>query len=432
MDDLPPAITDLHRRLLAFMAKHIYPNERRYFLEAECLGPWAEYPVMAELKQLARAEGLWNLFLPNSERGAGLTNSEYAPLCEIMGRSVMAPEVFNCAAPDTGNMEVLERYGSEDHKRRWLAPLLEGDIRSAFAMTEPLVASSDATQIASSIVRDGDHYVVNGRKWYTTGATHPNCEVFIFMGKSDPDNSDRHRQQSMVVIPRSAPGVMVLRALPIFGFYGVPDRASEVVFENVRIPAADILLGEGRGFEIAQGRLGPGRIHHCMRLIGMAERILERMCRRSEQRAPFGRSLAEQTVTLERIAEARIAIHQSRLMTHHAAGMMDRVGNKAARQEIAMIKVAVPAMAEQVVNWAIQAFGGGGTGNDHYLSMAYAMAHLLRLADGPDEVHRNQIGKIELKRHRDSDSALTGGTADVPTIEEVREIGTRGAWPAKT
>jgi acyl-CoA dehydrogenase len=412
------------------MAEHIYPNERAYFLEAERLGPWAVYPTVESLKPLAREAGLWNLFLPDSHRGAGLTNAEYAPLCEIMGRSLMAPEVFNCAAPDTGNMEVLERYGTEDHKQRWLAPLLAGEIRSAFAMTEPQVASSDATQIASSIVRDGDDYIVNGRKWYTTGATHPNCEVIIFMGKSDPDCADRHRQQSMAVIPKRAPGVTVLRALPIFGFYGAPDRASEVLFENVRVPAAAILLGEGRGFEIAQGRLGPGRIHHCMRLIGMAERVLERMCRRAAQRAPFGRALAEQTVTLERIAEARIAIHQARLMTHDAAHKMDTVGNKAARQEIAMIKVAVPAMAERIVDWAIQLFGGGGTSNDHFLSMAFAVARLLRLADGPDEVHRNQVGQMELRRWSKVDPAMTGTGADVLSLDEVRSVSAAGAWPA--
>ena len=411
------------------MAEHVYPSERRYFLEAERLGPWAEYPVMEELKPRARAAGLWNLFLPQSERGAGLTNLEYAPLCEIMGRSLMAPEIFNCAAPDTGNMEVLERYGSDAHRQRWLEPLLAGEIRSSFAMTEPLVASSDATNIASSIVRDSDDYIVNGRKWYTTGATHPRCKVLIFMGKSDSDNPDRHRQQSMLVIPTDAPGVTVLRALPIFGFYGAPDRASEVLFENVRVPAADVLLGEGRGFEIAQGRLGPGRIHHCMRLIGMAERVLERLCRRADLRTPFGRPVADQTVTLERIAEARIAIEQARLLTLKAAHMMDTVGNKAARQEIAMIKVAVPAMAERIVDWAIQVFGGGGTGNDHYLSMAYAVARLLRLADGPDEVHRNQIGQIELKRHRRTDPAMTGGDAAVLTLDEVRSISAAGGWP---
>ncbi len=389
----------LKRRLSSFMDRHIYPNEQRFYQEAEELGPWKVYPIVEELKPKARAEGLWNLFLPESEYGAGLTNLDYAPLCEIMGRSHLAPEVFNCSAPDTGNMEVLARYGSRAHQERWLKPLLAGEIRSCFAMTEPAVASSDATNIESRIVRDGDHYVINGRKWYTTNATDPRCKIYIFMGQTDPDNPDRHKQQSMVLVPMDTPGVEVLRPLPVFGFYGVPDRASEVVFRDVRVPVSNILLGEGRGFEIAQGRLGPGRIHHCMRLIGLAERTLEKMCRRAASRVAFGKPVSEQTVTQERIAEARIMIEQARLLTLNAAHAMDTVGNKVARAEIAMIKVAVPNMACQVIDWAIQVHGGGGTSNDFGLAAAYATARLLRLADGPDEVHRNQIARLELKKY---------------------------------
>jgi acyl-CoA dehydrogenase len=299
-------------RLSEFMATHIYPNERRFYQEAERLGPWSEFPIVEELKPRARDAGLWNLFLPAAEPG-GLSNLDYAPLCEIMGRSHLAPEVFNCSAPDTGNMETILRYGDEAQKERWLKPMLEGKIRSAFAMTEPDVASSDATNVASSIVRDGGDYVINGRKWYTTGATDPRCKIIIFMGQTDPNGADRHRRQSMVLVPKDSPGVRVVRSLPVLGFYGVPDRASEVVFTDVRVPIGNILLGEGRGFEIAQGRLGPGRIHHCMRLIGLSERVLERMCRRAEIRVAFGRSLSEQTVTLERIAQARIMIEQARL-----------------------------------------------------------------------------------------------------------------------
>jgi acyl-CoA dehydrogenase len=316
-----------------------------------------------------------------------------------MGRSHLAPEVFNCSAPDTGNMEVLERYGTEKDKERWLKPLLAGEIRSCFAMTEPAVASSDATNIESSIVRDGDHYVINGRKWYTTNATDPRCKICIFMGKTDPDNADRHKQQSMILVPMETSGVEIKRALPVFGFYGVPDRASEVVFTNVRVPKENMLLGEGRGFEIAQGRLGPGRIHHCMRLIGLSERTLEKMCRRVRSRVAFGKPVSEQTVTQERIAEARIMIEQARLLTLNAAYAMDTVGNKVAKAEIAMIKVAVPNMACQIIDWAIQAHGGGGTSNDFGLTQAYATARLLRLADGPDEVHRNQIARFELKKY---------------------------------
>ena len=395
-----PEVQDLQRRLHAFMEAHIYPNEQRYYREAETLGPWKVAPILDELKPKAREAGLWNLFLPKADDGSGLGNFDYAPLCEIMGRSHLAPEVFNCSAPDTGNMEVLARYGTAEQKERWLQPLLAGEIRSCFAMTEPDVASSDATNIESSIVRDGDEYVINGHKWYTTNATDPRCRICIFMGKSDPHNPDRHHQQSMVLVPLDTPGVTVVRPIAVFGFYGVPDRASEVTFENVRVPAANMLLGEGRGFEIAQGRLGPGRIHHCMRLVGLAEKMLELMCRRSLSRVAFGKPIAQQGVTLERIAEARILIEQARLLTLNAAHRMDAVGNKLAKAEIAMIKVAAPKMACQVIDWTIQAFGGGGTNNDHGIASAYATARLLRLADGPDEVHRNQIGKLELAKYR--------------------------------
>ena len=390
----------LQERLSAFMEAHIYPNEARHIQEAESLGPWKVLPIFDELKPKARDAGLWNLFLPHSPHGAGLNNLEYAPLCEIMGRSLLAPEVFNCSAPDTGNMEVLARYGTAEHQERWLKPLLAGEIRSCFAMTEPGVASSDATNVESRIERDGDDYVVNGLKWYTTNATDPRCKIAIFMGKTDPDNADRHKQQSMLLVPMDASGITVVRPLPVFGYYGMPDRASEVRFENVRVPVSNMLLGEGRGFEIAQGRLGPGRIHHCMRLIGSAERALERMCRRTMSRTAFGKTIAEQGVTLERVAEARILIEQARLLTLNAAHKMDTVGNKGAKTEIAMIKVAVPAMACKVIDWAIQAHGGGGTNNDFGLAHAYAMARVLRLADGPDEVHRNQIGKLELRKYK--------------------------------
>ena len=417
----------LGARLRDFMAEHIYPNERRYYQEAERLGPWAVYPTVEDLKPVARRAGLWNLFLPAHE--GGLTNLEYAPLCEIMGRSHLAPEVFNCNAPDTGNMETILRYGTEAQKEQWLTPLLAGEIRSAFAMTEPDVASSDATNVASSIVRDGDQYVINGRKWYTTGATDPRCKIIIFMGQTDPQNPDRHKRQSMILVPKETPGVRVIRSLPVLGFYGMPDRASEVTFTDVRVSASNMLLGEGRGFEIAQGRLGPGRIHHCMRLIGLSERVLERLCRRAEQRVAFGRALGEQTVTLERIAEARMKIEQARLLTLKAAYMMDTVGNKAARQEIAMIKVVAPNIAQTIVDWAIQAFGGGGTSNDHFLAAALATTRLLRLADGPDEVHRNQIGKLELRRWLNTDPRRTGGDANPLPLDEAEAWSDGGLWP---
>ena len=393
-------VQELQSRLNEFMQLHIFPNEQTFYKQAEELGPWSVYPVVEQLKPKARAAGLWNLFLPASEHGAGLSNFEYAPLCEIMGRSHLAPEVFNCSAPDTGNMEVLARYGTPDQQERWLKPLLAGEIRSCFAMTEPRVASSDATNIESLIVRDGDQYIINGHKWYTTNATDPRCKIAIFMGKTDPSNANRHLQQSMILVPMDTPGVRVVRPIGVFGFYGVPDRASEVTFEDVRVPAANMLLGEGRGFEIAQGRLGPGRIHHCMRLIGLSERSLETMCKRTLSRTAFGKKISEQGVTLERIAESRIMIDQARLLTLNAAKKMDLAGNKAARAEIAMIKVAGPIMACKVIDWAIQAYGGGGTNNDVGLASAYATARLLRLADGPDEVHREQIGKIELAKYR--------------------------------
>ena len=390
---------DLHRQLSVFMDEHIYPNEARIKKELSTGDRWQPSEIVEGLKTKAREVGLWNLFLPESELGAGLSNYEYAPLCEVMGRSPYAPEVFNCSAPDTGNMEVLSRYGTPEQQKEWLTPLLAGEIRSAFAMTEPDVASSDATNIQSEIRRDGADYVVSGHKWWTSGANDPRCKVLIFMGKTDPDNEDRYRQQSMILIPMSAPGVKVLRHLPVLGFDDAPHGHAEVVFENVRVPASNLLLGEGRGFEIAQGRLGPGRIHHCMRLIGLAERALEAMCRRVKTRVTFGRPIAEQTVTQERIAEARILIDQNRLLTLYTAHKMDQYGNKEARKEIAMIKVAAPNMACQVIDWAIQAHGGGGVSDDFGLGHAYATARLLRLADGPDEVHRNQIARLELKSH---------------------------------
>jgi acyl-CoA dehydrogenase len=390
----------LQARLVAFMDKHIYPNEKRFRDEVAAGDRWQPVALIDALKKKAQAEGLWNLFLPDSEYGAGLTNMEYAPLCEIMGRVPWAPEVFNCSAPDTGNMETLVRYGTAEQKQRWLEPLLAGSIRSCFAMTEPAVASSDAANIESSITGDGDTYLVNGRKWWSSGAVDPRCKLFIFMGQTDPGNADRHQRQSMILIPRDAPGVTLLRHLPVFGYDDAPHGHAEVAFDNVRVPASNLLLGEGRGFEIAQGRLGPGRIHHCMRTIGLAERALEDMCKRARSRIAFGKPLAEQTVTLERIAESRILIDQARLLVLNAAHMMDTVGNKVAAKQIAMIKVAAPNMACKVIDWAIQAHGGAGLCDDFTLAYHYAHVRTLRLADGPDEVHRNQIGKMELASYK--------------------------------
>jgi acyl-CoA dehydrogenase len=396
-------VQELQRQLTAFMEAHVYPAERHFQAEIErnrqAGNPWQPTAVMEELKQRARRERLWNLFLPDSEYGAGLSNLEYAPLCEIMGRSPLGPEACNCAAPDTGNMEVLARYGAPEQRQRWLVPLLEGRIRSGFAMTEPDVASSDATNIRSSIARDGDHYVINGRKWWTSGAGDPRCEILIFMGQTDP-GAPPHRRQSMILVPMAARGVKRVRQLSVFGYDHAPHGHAEVEFTDVRVPAENLLLGEGRGFEIAQARLGPGRIHHCMRLIGVAERALESLCRRADERVAFGRRLSEQGVTLERIAEARILIDQARWLVLNAAYRMDTVGNREARQEIAMIKVAAPEMACRVIDWAIQMHGGGGVSDDFPLAAAYAAARTLRLADGPDEVHRQQIGKLELARQR--------------------------------
>jgi len=400
-----PRVKQLREKLMAFMDEHIYPNERRYYEEVEANrragNAFVPTKLIEELKPKARAAGLWNLFLPKSERvPEGLSNLEYAPLCEIMGRVHWAPEVFNCSAPDTGNMETLERYASEEIKRQWLDPLLAGEIRSAFAMTEPAVASSDATNISSRIERDGDHYVINGRKWWTSGANDPRCKVFIFMGKTDP-SAPRHQQQSMIVVPADTPGITVMRALSVFGYDDAPHGHAEVDFKDVRVPVGNILLGEGRGFEIAQGRLGPGRIHHCMRSIGVAERALELLCRRINSRVAFGKRISEQSVWRERIAEARCMIDQARLMTLKAAYMMDTVGNKIAKAEIAMIKVIAPNMACQIADWAIQAHGGGGVSGDFPLASMYAHQRTLRLADGPDEVHRNAIAKLELAKHMD-------------------------------
>ncbi|HRM49362.1 MAG TPA: acyl-CoA dehydrogenase family protein [Alicycliphilus sp.] len=398
-----PKVVDLQQRLTAFMDEHIYPAEAVYHAEVEANrragNAWQPTRVMEDLKAKARAAGLWNLFLPESQYGAGLTNLEYAPLCEIMGRSHVAPEAFNCSAPDTGNMETLVRYATPEQQQRWLLPLLDGKIRSAFAMTEPAVASSDATNIEARIERVGDEYVINGRKWWTSGAPDPRCEILIFMGKTDPGHASRHRQQSMILVPMKTPGVTMERALSVFGYDHAPHGHGEVSFDNVRVPVANVLLGEGRGFEIAQGRLGPGRIHHCMRLIGVAERALELMCRRALGRVAFHRPVADQGVTRERIANARILIDQARFLVLNAAYMMDTVGNKVAQKEIAMIKVAAPSMACQVIDWAMQVHGGAGVSDDFPLAAAYAHARTLRFADGPDEVHRNQIGKMELARY---------------------------------
>ncbi|MDR5757430.1 acyl-CoA dehydrogenase family protein [Caballeronia sp. LZ035] len=396
--DYTTKVQALRETLLAFFDAHIYPNERAYAEEVAANraagNAWVPTRLIESLKERARAEGLWNLFLPSSGRGAGLTNLEYAPLCEIMGRVPWAPEVFNCSAPDTGNMETIERYGSDAQKAQWLGPLLRGEIRSAFLMTEPEVASSDATNIRCSIVRDGDSYVIDGHKWWSSGAGDPRCKIYIVMGKTDPD-APKHAQQSMILVPADSQGVTVHRPLHVFGYDDAPHGHMDITLESVRVPAGNLLLGEGRGFEIAQGRLGPGRIHHCMRLIGLAERALELMTKRTLERVAFGKPIAQHGVTQERIAEARIMIEQARLLTLKAAFMMDTVGNKGARGEIAMIKVVAPNVACQVIDWAIQAHGAGGVSDDFPLAYAYASARTLRLADGPDEVHRNAIAKLE-------------------------------------
>jgi acyl-CoA dehydrogenase len=396
-------VRELQQQVGDFMDKYIYPAEPAAHEELEknrrAGNPWQPLKVIEDLKAKAKAHELWNLFLPESAHGAGLSNLEYAPLCEIMGRSHIAPEAFNCSAPDTGNMEVLARYATPGQQKQWLEPLLEGRIPSAFAMTEPAVASSDATNISASIARDGDSYVINGRKWWTSGAGDPRCEILIFMGKTNPDAA-RHSQQSMILVPMKTPGVKVLRTLTVFGYDHAPHGHGEVDFVDVRVPVENLLLGEGRGFEIAQGRLGPGRIHHCMRLIGVAERALESLCQRAQSRVAFGKRVSEQGVTLERIAESRIAIDQARWLVLNAAYMMDTVGNRAAKQEIAMIKVAAPNMACKVIDWAMQVHGGGGVSDDFNLAAAYASARTLRFADGPDEVHREQIAKLELARYR--------------------------------
>ena len=393
--------TDLLERLSAFMDEHIYPNEATFREQVAAMGDdWTPVPIVESLKPKAQDAGLWNLFLPDSGLGAGLTNLEYAPLCEIMGCVLWSSEVFNCSAPDTGNMETIERYGSEAQKRQWLDPLLAGEIRSCFAMTEPDVASSDARNIGSTIRSDGDDYVINGTKWWSSGSGDPRCKLYIFMGKTDPDGDDVYRQQSMILVASDTPGITIKRTLPVFGYSDAPHGHGEIEFKDVRVPASNMLLGEGRGFEIAQGRLGPGRIHHCMRLIGLAEVALEKMCQRALVRHPFGKPLADQGVTRARIADSRILIDQARLLVLSAADKMDRVGNREARKEIGMIKVAAPNMACQVIDWAIQMHGGGGVSNDFGLAYAYAQARTLRLADGPDEVHRDQIARLELKRHQ--------------------------------
>src|SRR3984957_12133496 len=389
-------VKDFQQRLVAFMDEHIYPNEARYHHEIE-QNRWQPVKVIEELKPKARAAGLWNLFLPADEHGAGLTNLEYAPLCEIMGRSPMAPEVFNCSAPDTGNMEVLARYGSPEHKERWLKPLLAGEIRSCFSMTEKDVASSDATNIQSSIVRDGDDYVINGRKWWSSGAGDPRCKISIFMGKTDP-SAPKHKQQSMLLMPLATPGIKIERMLRVFGYDHAPHGHAEMTFTNVRVPVSNILLGEGRGFEIAQGRLGPGRIHHCMRLIGQAERALEMMCRRVKSRVAFGRPIAEMGTIRADIAQSRMEIDQARLLVLKAAHLMDTLGNKAARAEIAMIKVIAPNVALRVIDRSIQAHGAAGVCQDFELAAMWANSRTLRLADGPDEVHMESIAKLELAK----------------------------------
>ena len=412
--DYSPKVQAYRERLLAFFEQHIYPNERRFHEEVEANrragNAWVPTRLVEELKPLARAAGLWNLFLPQSARAPeGLSNLEYAPLCEIMGRVSWAAEVFNCSAPDTGNMETLERYGTEAQKDRWLEPLLRGEIRSAFLMTEPEVASSDATNIQCRIERQGEEYVINGTKWWSSGAGDPRCALYIVMGKTDPD-AGRHEQQSMVLVPADTPGLTVKRALPVFGYDDAPHGHMEIELKDVRVPVSSILLGEGRGFEIAQGRLGPGRIHHCMRSIGAAERALELMCQRAIARVAFGKTLAQQTVTQERIAEARCLIEQARLLTLKAAYMMDTVGNKVAKAEIAMIKIVAPNMALKVIDWAIQVHGGMGVSDDTPLAMMWAHQRTLRFADGPDEVHRNALAKLELARHM----KLSADKVDMP------------------
>ncbi|MFJ7992369.1 acyl-CoA dehydrogenase family protein [Peribacillus frigoritolerans] len=394
-------VKNLEKKLTEFMEKHVYPNESIYKKQLEAqVSRWSEIPpILSELTAKAKEEGLWNLFLPDSGYGAGLTNLEYAPLCEIMGRSTIGPEIFNCNAPDTGNMEVLVRYGSDEHKERWLKPLLAGEIRSCFSMTEPEVASSDATNIECRIERTGNEYVINGRKWWSSGAGDPRCKIAIVMGKTDPEAA-KHEQQSMILVPLDTPGVKIERMLPVFGYDHAPHGHAEITFENVRVPATNILWGEGKGFAIAQGRLGPGRIHHCMRLIGAAERALEELCKRIQKRVAFGKTLARQGVIMEWVADSRIEIEQARLLTLKAAYMMDTVGNKEAKAEIAMIKVVAPNMALNVLDRAIQGFGAAGISDDFPFAAHWANARTLRLADGPDEVHRSQVAKIELRKYQ--------------------------------
>ena len=408
---------EVREAVARFMEEHVYPNEEEMLAQIEAGERFEPIPLLEALKQKAKAAGLWNLFLPESDYGAGLSNLDYAPACEEMGRSAFAPEVFNCSAPDTGNMEVLVRYATPEQREDWLLPLLAGEIRSAFAMTEPDAASSDATNVAIRIEREGDNYVINGRKWWTSGGLDPRCRILIVMGKTDPENENRYRQQSMILVPMPWPGLTVKRMLPVFGFDDAPHGHAELVFEDVRVPTSNILLGEGRGFEIAQGRLGPGRIHHCMRAIGAAERALERVCRRTRMRSTFGAAISDHGVTRERIAEMRILIEQARLLTLKAAYKMDTVGNKAARKEIAMIKVSAPNMACRVLDMAIQAFGAAGVTTDYGLGAAYAHARTLRLADGPDEVHRNQIARLELAQY-DNTVSKRGGNAFVTHWDE--------------